>query len=441
MKAKLALLIFAAAGTAQTQSSAPEFLLSEARAHALEAQIARLGTDERIQFLRKLIVEKPEEPRYQNLLALAGIQKTRETQDFANLDRAAQIINAVLAKNPANYEALRIRSQIYLERHEFQKAVENSLRLTKSNPHDPYNYGALGDALMELGEYDRAADAFQKMVDLKPDLSSYNRASYYRYIFGDARGAIELMRKAIRAGNRQLPENQAWCLAQLGNMLFQQGDLQQANLAYGEALRLFPNHYEALAGLGKTAAARGEIAQAIDYMKRSVTAVPLVDNVALLADYYEIAGEKREAGRQWRLVEFIDRLAQVNQEVYNRNLAVVYSNHDLRPEKALELARRELDVRGDVYTWDALAWACYKNRKYSEAEQAMEKAMRPGTPDPMLYYHAGMIARAVGKNGVAKERLARALALNPRFDARQAPLAGRALRELEETEKAHAAGQ
>ena len=178
------------------------------------------------------------------------------------------------------------------------------------------------------------------------------------------------------------------------------------------------------------AAARENLEQAIEYMKRSVAVVPVLDNVALLADYYELAGKKKQAEEQWKLVEFIDRLGQISKEIYNRNLAMVYANHDLRTDKALELALRELEVRGDLYTWDAVAWAYFKNNKHAEAQRAMEKVLKLGTPDPALHYHAGMIARALGKSEEARKHLTRALALNPRFDARQAPLARKALEEM-----------
>ena len=432
MKSKITAMILAlaAAGAALAQNGLPDRLVQAAQERELAMHAGRLNTDERITFFQSLAAAQPAELRYQNMLALANIQKTRETQDFAYLDRAALITGEVLAKDAENYEALRVRSQIYLERHDFKRAAENASRLISSHPQDPYNYGVLGDALIEQGQYEKAADAYQKMVNLRPDLSSYNRASYYRYLLGDANGAIEAMRAAIKAGNPSMPESIAWCLVQLGNMQFQQGRLPEAGQAYEEALLVFPNHYEALAGLGKVAAAREKLDDAIGYMKKSVSVVPFLDNVALLADYYELAGSKQQAEEQWKLVEFIDRLAEINKEVFNRNLAMAYANHDMRPEKALQLALRELDARGDIYTWDATAWAYYKEKKYKEASDAMQKAVQLGTPDPMLHYHAGMIARAMGRDAEARKELARALELNPRFDARQSRLAQAALREL-----------
>src|SRR5256714_15624196 len=98
--------------------------------------------------------------------------------------------------------------------------------MIKTNPDDAWNWGTLGDALMELGQYDGAAEAYQKMVSLRPNQSSYNRASYYRWVMGDAEGAIAIMQQAIAAGSGS-PENTAWCLVDLGNMFFQTGPLGQ----------------------------------------------------------------------------------------------------------------------------------------------------------------------------------------------------------------------
>ncbi len=84
----------------------------------------------------------------------------------------------------------------------------------------------------------------------------------------------------------------------------------------------------------------------------------------------------------------------------------------------------------DIYTYDALAWTLYKNKKYEDAGKAKEKALELGTPEPAFYYHAGMIERALGDRDQARRHLEKALALNARFDPRQAPLAEAALKEM-----------
>ena len=279
---------------------------------------------------------------------------------------------------------------------------------------------------MELGQYDKAAEAYQRMVSLRPDLSSYNRASYYRFVAGDAAGAIEVMKRAISAGSRSM-ENVAWCYVDLGNMYFKIGQVSDAERAFLSALRAFPGYYPAHAGLGRAYAAQGKISQAIDSYKRAQSAVPLVEYAGALEDLYTLSGQPEEARKQAGMVDMIDKMEQASGLNVNRNLAMAYADRDRKPERAAELVERELSGRHDIYTYDALAWALYKNKKYQEAGQAKEKALELGTPEPAFYYHAGMIERALGQHDQARQHLEKALALNPHFDPRQAPLAAAAL--------------
>jgi len=129
-------------------------------------------------------------------------------------------------------------------------------------------------------------------------------------------------------------------------------------------------------------------------------------------------------------VEFIGRLNALNKTIYNRELALFYADHDMKPAEALALAERELQARRDIYTYDVLAWALYRNGRAREAAAAMAEALKLGTRDARLYFHAGMIHMALGDAEQARDYLARALAVNPRFHPLHADVATRALAEL-----------
>jgi len=120
-------------------------------------------------------------------------------------------------------------------------------------------------------------------------------------------------------------------------------------------------------------------------------------------------------------VEFIGRLNEINQQVYNRELALFYADHDRKLPEALKLARKEFEVRHDVYTSDALAWALLKNGQTQDAKEEIERAMRMGTKDALMEYHAGMIYAAAGDRAKAAEHLERALVINPHFHVLFAP--------------------
>ena len=424
----LAFLFCVGTAAAQTAGS-DDRLLAAFQDRALSDQAQHMKTDERIKLYEAMVQGQPGRPHYRNLLASAYIQKVRETTDFSYLDRANSVLDGVLNEDSNEYEALRLKLEVELEKHNFKKVAELATRMTKNAPNDPWNWGALGDAQLELGHYDAAADAYQRMVVLRPDLASYNRAAWFRFLAGDQPGAIAIMKQAISAGSSS-SENVAWCLVELGKLHFKAGQVEDASKAYQSALRVFPNYHPALAGLGMVEASMGEYQAAIVHYKRAQASTPLPDYAAVLYDLYTTTGDAPAAMKQKQMVEMMDKAGQAAKEKANRNLALIFADHDWNVKHALELAAAELEVRGDIYTYDALAWAQLKNGQLAEAERSSARALSMNTPEPMLLFHAGMIAAANGKKAEAAKLLRRALELNPKFDLHQAPIAQSKLKEL-----------
>src|SRR3989442_8801 len=169
---------------------------------------------------------------------------------------------------------------------------------------------------------------------------------------------------------------------------------------------------------------------AADLYRKALAIIPLPEYAAALGDVQAKLGQRDEARRQYALVEYIGALNALNKTVYNRELALFYADHDMKPVEALHLARKELDVRRDIYTQDVLAWALYRNGRFVEAEAAIKEALRFGTPDPRLHFHAGLIHEARGDADGAARHVARALALNPDFHVLHAETAARTLERL-----------
>src|SRR5881409_1834695 len=240
------------------------------------------------------------------------------------------------------------------------------------------------------------------------------------------------MRRAVEAarGDSTSREPLAWSQAQLGELAFQIGRTAEADAAYAAALATYPGYHRALAGLARVRGAQHRYVDAVDLYRKALAAIPLPEYAAALCDVQAKLGQRDEARRQYALVEYIGALNALNKTVYNRELALFYADHDIKPVEALHLARKELDVRRDIYTQDVLAWALYRNGRFVEAEAAIKEALRFGTPDPRLHFHAGLIHEARGDADGAARHVARALALNPDFhvlhaetapDARAAP--------------------
>jgi hypothetical protein len=64
---------------------------------------------------------------------------------------------------------------------------------------------------------------------------------------------------------------------------------------------------------------------------------------------------------------------------------------------AVDLARREMENRADVFTLDALAWALASTGQIREASTLMTRALAEGTRDGRLFFHASVIAAADGR--------------------------------------------
>jgi Flp pilus assembly protein TadD len=69
-----------------------------------------------------------------------------------------------------------------------------------------------------------------------------------------------------------------------------------------------------------------------------------------------------------------------------------------------------------VYIDDAYAWALYRAGHVDEARRMSAQALRLGTRDARLLYHAGAIAIAAGDRAHGRGLVTQALALNPGFD-------------------------
>jgi tetratricopeptide (TPR) repeat protein len=288
----------------------------------------------------------------------------------------------------------------------------------------------LGDARLEMGQYDAAHDAFAKMLELKPGLMSYNRMGFYRFITGDPDAGIELMQRAVDAAAKY-PENKAWCLVELGNMYFKTSRWDEAEQSYNQAIAVFPSSHAAYAALGAVAAARGDFPKAIEKYKRAQSITPMIQYAGALFDLYTALGKTSEAAQQADMVDLVTKLEGAANQKANRTISLIYANQNRNLARSLEFAQSDFEVRQDVYTYDALAWALYKNQRLEEASRASAEALKLGSPEALFFYHAGMIANALGNPDAARKYLDKTLTLNAGFDFRQASVARDTLKKIQ----------
>ena len=317
--------------------------------------------------------------------------------------------------------------------HDYAAVVDLANKAIALKPEAPGAYGSLGDAMVGLGRYDEASQAYEKMVNLSGSLpSALSRLASLAFIRGNALNTTDFWKQALSTSDGLPPENVAWAHVQLGSVYYARGDYDGAAKENEQALKVYPDYVHALAGLGAARAAQGRYDESAVLYERAIEKLPQPQYVAALGDVYARLGRSADAESQYALVEAIDQLYRAANINTDLSLALFYADHDRNLDRALVMAQAAYDASPNVYAADALAWALYKNGRYDEAESKIEEAMREHTPEASFYYHAGVIAQSLGKNDVAREQLGAALKLNPRFSVLHADDAAKRLQELKQ---------
>ena len=387
-----------------------------------------------------LVTAHPKDAAAYSSLGAAFFQRARETGDVEDFQLAEQALTKSLDLVSTDLSAtapLETMAEVCMGEHRFTDALEYAQKALALGSGDLSAFAIVGDAYTDMGDYAKASIAYSRLqpvtrstpLAVQEAYAQQARTAYLKFISGDTDGAIAEMKSSIGAGiESQLPsENLAWLYYELGEFCYQAGQVQNAADAYLTSLTIYPGDYRALAGLGKVRAAQGQYKEAITLYQSAIAVVPYPLYVAELSDIYAKTGDTADAEKQYKLVEYIGLLGHINQVLHNRDLALFYANHDIRLPEALTLARKEFEVRSDIYTWDALAWALYKNGKYPEAQEAMSHATRLGTKDAMLLFHAGMISAKLGHAGQAATELDEAMKINPHFQVLDAATASQEL--------------
>jgi tetratricopeptide (TPR) repeat protein len=358
---------------------------------------------------RKAIDARPEHASGYRDLAFGYARRARETSDPAFYERGEKAITRALELAPGDLEAEKARVWILLGKHEFAQARARAEALLERAPDDVLVHGFLADAHVELGEYEQAERAAQRMLDLRPgNVPGLTRAAHLRELYGDLEGALELM----SASYERLPpaevEDRAWVLVQIGRLLVLAGRTEDAESVLTRSLSLFPRYHYALAELARLRATQGRHGEAVDLLRQRYEAAPHPENLHDLAQALERAGRSKEAERAYRDFEKRARAESDRADNANRELVLYYVDRARKPEAALRIAEREMKRRRDVFTRDAHAWALHANGRTEEARVQIEKALAVGIRDPVLFYHGGVIASKHRDRSAALQYLQRA---------------------------------
>jgi tetratricopeptide (TPR) repeat protein len=327
------------------------------------------------------------------------LQKARDNGDPGNYDRAERSFEAALRRDGRNVEALLGAGTLAGLRHDFEEQLRLGLEARRLVPELVSPYPVIADAQIELGRYGAAERTLQRMLDVKPNLTSYSRVSYYRELHGDLDGAVEALRLAASAG-AGAPENLAYVQVLLGDLELQRGRTGAARLAYTAALRSLPGYPAGLVGLARADAASGDLGRAAARLRRAAERLPLIGTLTLLAQV------ERELDRPDAAAAALEG-ARAQQQLYAAAAtepdaeSVLFEADYGNPQRAVVLGRRVWERAPSIRSADALGWAYVRSGDPDAGVAWARRALRTGSRDPLFNLHAAVALDRAGRTGEA----------------------------------------
>ena len=362
-------------------------------------------------------------------LAEGYFARAGDTGDPAWLTKAEDAGRRAAAADPTAFEAFDALATIAASRHRFEEALEWTRRSLAVAPTRVAPLSIRTDALIELGRYREGFAVAERIQNLRPDLASYSRVSYARELVGDRRSAIRLMRLAIGAAALGSSER-ATARTELGLVLLAQGDLDASEREMRAALAETPDSTNAMFGLGRVLATRGDLAEAARLFTDVAIALPEPDHLAALAEVEQALGRTDAAAAHVAAMRAsLDRLVDNGSNV---DLDRPLLEADFRRPTAADIAmaRRGREARPGIVGDQVLGWVLTRAGRCEQGDRFATRSLRLGTQDPFLLFHAGMAAACAGRDDVARSRLSAALEMNPAFSVRWAPVARQQLARL-----------
>jgi tetratricopeptide (TPR) repeat protein len=382
-----------------------------------------LITQKNVALLQQKIKANANDTKSTIALANYFILEARATGNYPYYDLAAmKLVNNVLKTDATNFEALTLKSIIYLSQHHFADGLSTAQQAESIIPYNAFVQGILVDGHVEMGNYDTALDCAKKMMDIRPDLRSYARASYLREIFGDYAGAIDAMKLAVEAGAPG-DENTEWSRVQLGHLYENTGDLKAAEMNYRQALANRPGYMYALAGMARVATAAKDYNKAIEYYQQAAKDATGNSFMQDLANVYYLSGQKEKGAVLTKsLIEELNKnatAANSNESIghyADKELAYAYLSAG-NTTKALEHALMEYNRRPkNIEANETVAWMYFENNEPRRALPYLHEALKTDSKNPTLLCRAGLIFAKNGDAVKAKKYLQDGLQNNPNID-------------------------
>ncbi len=392
--------------------------------------------DGAIEFFQKRIKNQPRSHSNYVMLAQRYSRKARETGAEECYALAEEALKKALEIAPKDPSARLSMSGVLSFRHQFAAALKLAEEVSAEFPEELDFLASVHDAQVGLGDDAAAGKSLAELVKRSkgPMVGLWVRQAHYAELHGQDDEALKLLQQATAlvleaAGDYRAP-SVVWYQMRLGHQLLEMGKIKEAATQFEDAYNGLPKYFLAVSGLAEARAAQGRFDDSLKLYARTIELAPDPIFHMAVGDIHTKLGQTDKAKAAYATAEKTILDSGATPAEYSRELSLFYSERGLQPKKAVELARTDLTFRHDIFGYDALAWALYRDGQFEEAAKASQQALRTGSRNAKLHYHAGMIEHRLGHPDAARKHLTHAVTHHPAFSVLDADIARQTLKEL-----------
>lgn len=296
----------------------------------------------------------------------------------ADYERAEALAEQSVRMAPSNAEVFVARARARTTFHRFADAL-NDLDVAQQLSADADLLNCERAAILQaLGCYDEALDIRQAAAERRPSFETIGALAGLRAELGEVETAERLCLEARSRYRSVSPFPLAVLDFQLGRMCMDTGQLDDARTRFVAALRRVPAYAPAEGHLAEVEADSGEVEAAVARLHPLAASSDDPDYAAQLARILNEMGRTEESCHWFKLAGArYDELIARHPEAFADHAAEFWLAAGADPDKALRLARMNLDIRKTPRAYDLLACAI----SASEAAGAKDSAGARGDAD------------------------------------------------------------
>lgn len=344
-------------------------------------------------------------------------QKSSLTGNPKDIEKTDAAFDNALSNLPQLTDLYLLHTAFNLKLHRLE-AAKTDLKKLSFMDEDPKVQVLKADIAVQEGNYKEAATRYQALIDKNRTWDNLSRLAYLQAKFGDFDSADLLYQAAEEELSAKDMRSYAWVELQRGYLALSRGGYEAAWGHYQQADQAYSGYWLTKEYMAEWLATQRRFDAAIALYQQVIACTKRPEYYQALGDLYAFLG-KPALAQPWHDKALVVYLESVkNGEVqYYHHLASLYADTRLDGAEAVKWARKDLGLRQNATTRDALAWALFRDGQFAAAKDEMKQALSYNWQDAHLYFHAGMIYLAAGLTEEGKSYLQKAVTINPHYDS------------------------